>query len=141
MPGVYFFDLSSDPYETKNLWNNEDKHELRMSLLDALCERYSSMTDSVFVKYYNPNHFWLAVNATKKGNDPTNSDELGYLTHWYPVDESYNPNPTYTKSDFEESLGMVSGQCPFDSYREEVAKGSAIKEVHLSTLMWAGADT
>ena len=134
--GVYLFDLTADPYEMTNLWNSEAHIELKMSMLDSLCESYGTMEESVFVKDFNADLFWTAVNATKAGNDPFDTREFGYATHWYPADGSYEPLPTYLRADFEEAVGMTPDKCPFDALRAKTAEGTPLEITRAAATGW-----
>merc|ERR1711998_25196 len=110
----YLFDLSSDPLETNNLWDNADYTALKSDLLTGMCEYYTAMVSPVFAKSVDTRSFWAAVNSTKE--NPKNATELGFLSYWH--NDYSQATPTYSKDEFERTVGVsdeTSSFCPFTS--------------------------
>merc|ERR1712146_235855 len=106
----YLFDLTADPLESNNLWDDEAYTSLKTELLSSMCDYYTSMVAPVFAFGGDSYAFWLAVNATKI--NPMDPTELGYITYWQ--DDQNNASPAYTKEAFE-AYANAGGDpyCPF----------------------------
>ena len=108
--GYYLFDLTADPLESNNLWDDERYSSLKKDLLTGMCDYYTSMIAPAFSPNVDSHAFWVAVNSTKK--DPMDPTELGYVTYWH--NDHNSALPAYTKEAFE-SYAKAGDDfyCPF----------------------------
>jgi arylsulfatase B/arylsulfatase I/J len=102
----FLFDLQSDPYELKNLWDHKPFQALKNRLITRLCSYYPKMVDTVYVE---------RVSGTDKKDMVASFSANGdYITWWNTSSDSevsQFPIPEYSSSEGDYDVSS----CPFST--------------------------